>query len=193
MPRRSLIGAPVLGALCMIAAGCGNGRTPVPSATLPAMPHAFHTVSYAHEGGLSLSVPENWTTRAVKPPLIGTVSSGAAMIALWRYPRTATLPSDHASLEDALKALLAAARSRDPHLQLIRSAVTKADGKPAVEVDVIEHIGAQVRRVRSVHVYVDGAEVVLEEYSPPSMFHGVDHTVFSPVRRSLRLPSAPAA
>jgi hypothetical protein len=183
----------ILGALCAIVAGCGNARTPVPNAAVPAAPHAFHTVSYAHSGGMSLSVPEDWTSRPVKGPLLGTVSSGAAMITLWRYPRTATLPSDQASLESALKALIAAARTRDPHLQVIRSAITKASGKPAVEVDVIEHVGAQVRRVRSVHIYVDGAEVVLEEYSPPSMFHSVDHTVFSPVRRSLRLPASPAA
>jgi hypothetical protein len=191
--RRSLASAPVLGALCLIAAGCGNERTPVPSVTAPAVARAFHTVSYAHAGGVTLSVPESWTSRRVKAPLIGTVSSGSAMIALWRYPRTAALPSDHAALESALKALVTAARTRDPHLQLIRSAITKADGKPAVEVDVVEHIGTEVRRVRSVHVYAAGAEVVLEEYSPPSMFHSVDHTVFSPVRRSLRLVSSPAA
>jgi hypothetical protein len=193
MRRRSLVGAPVLGALCVVAAGCGNSRTPVPSATAPAAPRAFHTVSYAQADGVRITVPENWTSRSVKAPLIGTVSSGSAMIALWRYRRTATLPSDRASLEGALKALVAAARARDPHLQLIRSAITKADGRPAVEVDVIERVGEQVRRVRSVHVYSDGTEVVLEEYSPPAMFHTVDHTVFSPVRRSLRLPASPAA
>jgi len=44
-----------------------------------------------------------------------------------------------------------------------------------------------------VHVYADGAELVLEEYAPEAMFSGVDHSVFSPVRRSLQLVGAPAA
>jgi hypothetical protein len=41
--------------------------------------------------------------------------------------------------------------------------------------------------VRSTHVYVPGAEYVLDEYAPPAMFHAVDHAVFSPIKRSLRL------
>src|SRR5690242_7588703 len=103
---RSLLSAPVLGALCLVAAGCGNSRTPVPSATIPASPHAFHTVRYDHAGAVSLSVPRNWSATHLKAPLLGTVSSGSAMIALWRYHRTATLPSDHSSLAAALKALV---------------------------------------------------------------------------------------
>jgi hypothetical protein len=51
-------------------------------------------------------------------------------------------------------------------------------------------VGGQLRRVRSLLVYLAGAEVVLEEYAPPAAFHSVDHLVFSPVRRSLRLLSA---
>jgi hypothetical protein len=43
------------------------------------------------------------------------------------------------------------------------------------------------------HVYLPGAEVVLEEYAPPALFHRIDHAVFSPVKRSLRLTVPGAA
>jgi len=45
----------------------------------------------------------------------------------------------------------------------------------------------QARRVRSVHVFFGGAEYVIDEYAALRYFHTVDHSVFSPVKRSLRL------
>jgi hypothetical protein len=138
-------------------------------------------------------VPDNWANTRSRAPLLGTVSSGSAVIALWRYPRTEALPGDPTALATARTALIAAARSHDPGLRLIRSTVTRAAGAPAIELDAIEQISGQLRRVRSVHVYEGGVELVLEEYAPPSIFHDVDHSVFSPVRRSLTLVQAPAA
>jgi hypothetical protein len=41
--------------------------------------------------------------------------------------------------------------------------------------------------VRSVHVYGPTSEVVLDAYAPPASFHPLDHAVFSPVKRSLRV------
>jgi hypothetical protein len=47
--------------------------------------------------------------------------------------------------------------------------------------------------VTSTHVYVDGAELVLDEYAPPDQFASVARSVFSPVRRPLTLvPLIPA-
>jgi hypothetical protein len=174
-------------------AGCGAARTPVPSIAGPAAPQRFHTVTYAPRAGVSLSVPENWASTRSQAPLIGTISSGSAVISLWRYLRTEPLPSDATTLQSARTALIDTARSRDPALRVIRSAVTKADGQPAIALDVLERISGQLRRVRSLHVYASGAELVLEEYAPPAAFSTVDHAVFSPVRRSLKLaqPTAP--
>lgn len=188
MRRRGIVAA--LCALPLAAAGCGNSRTPVLDTTVPAAPHAFHTLSYGGSAAVTVAVPKNWISTRSKAPLIGTIRSGPATIALWRYQRAQPVAMDPASLAHALKALEDAARTRDPELHVIRAAVTKADGRPAVEFDVIERIGAEVRRVRSVHVYNGATEVVLEEMAPPSLFHAVDHTVFSPVRRSLHLPPA---
>jgi hypothetical protein len=183
----------VLCALPIVAVGCGNSRTPVPSLTAPSSPHGFRTVNYDRADRISLTVPADWTAVKAKAPLLGTVSSGAATIALWRYQRAKPLARNRASLESALKAIEDAARAKDPSLHEIRSAVTKADGKPAVELDVIERVGSQIRRVRSLHVYSGATELVLEEYAPSALFHSVDHTVFSPVRRSLKFAAASAA
>jgi hypothetical protein len=194
--RRGLIrrATPVALACSLAAlAGCGNARTPVPGISQPVAPQSFHTVRYARSAGVTVKVPDNWASTRSQAPLLGTVSSGSAVIALWRYPRTDPLPSDPATLAAARTALIGAARSHDPGLQLIRSAVTRAAGAPAIELDAVEQISGQIRRVRSLHVYEAGVELVLEEYAPPGIFHAVDHSVFSPVRRSLTLVRAPAA
>jgi hypothetical protein len=54
-----------------------------------------------------------------------------------------------------------------------------------VEVDALERVGKQIRRVHSVHVFVPHAELVLDEYAPPQLFAAVDRSVFVPVQRSL--------
>jgi hypothetical protein len=56
-----------------------------------------------------------------------------------------------------------------------------------IVVDAIESIAGRRRRVRSFHVFVRGAEIVLDEYAPVAMFHAVDHSVFSPLNHSLVL------
>jgi hypothetical protein len=182
-----------MGLSLLALAGCGNSRTPVPSVITPAAPKAFHTLSYQRRAGVKLTVPDNWDATSLGAPLIGTVSSGSAVIALWRYPLSEPAPAGRPALAAALGSLVSAARARDPALQVLRSAVTRAAGAPAVELDVIERIGGQLRRVRSVHVYAGDSELVLEEYAPAAIFSGVDHSVFSPVRRSLVLVRAPAA
>jgi hypothetical protein len=120
-------------------------------------------------------------------------SSGPATIALWRYRAATPEPVGSVGLGAARAALLGAARARQPKLQLIRSAIVEVDGHGAVELDTIQTLNGQLRRVRSMHVYLPGGELVLEEYAPPSLFHSVDHTVFSPVKRSLRLLTARTA
>jgi hypothetical protein len=73
---------------------------------------------------------------------------------------------------------------------VIRSSVIRAGGSGAIELDAVEQIAGQLRRVRSVHVFADRAEIVLEEYAPTGLFHSVDHEVFSPLRQSLTVSPA---
>jgi hypothetical protein len=177
--------APILAALVLLA-GCGNSRTPAPNLLLPATPDGFHALGYP-KAGVALLAPRNWAVLSPKAPLVTVFSSGPAVVALWRFASSSPSPTGRPALEQALTALLAAARHRDPGLRLIRSGILTIDHHSAVELDAFEQIAGSPRRVRSVHVYVPGAELVLEEYAPAAMFHAVDHAVFSPVRRSLEL------
>ena len=167
-------------------AGCGNSRTPVPSVFAPAAPSSLARLTFPSVG-VSFKVPTNWTRATDTPPLIGTFSSGTAVIALWRYPHNGPVPADAGAAAHARTALLNAARARDRSLILNRSKLTTIDGAQAVVLDATETISGQRRRVRSFHLFVRGAEIVLDEYAPPAVFHAVDHEVFSPLNHSLAL------
>ena len=182
----------LLGFSLALLAGCGNSRTPVPSATRPAAPGGFRTLSLP-SAGVSIATPLNWTVSGRQAPLVLTVDSGTAVVALWRYARPAAAPAGMGGLRRARRALITAVRARDGGLRLLGSSFTRIDGARAIELAAIERIAGAVRRVISTHVYVRGAELVLDEYAPPAQFAAVDRAVFSPVRRSLALLRARTA
>jgi hypothetical protein len=175
----------LLGAAALLG-GCGNSRAHVPDLSRPASPTRFVQIGWA-KANVGVKVPENWTVRGQRAPLVAVVSSGPAIIAVWSHPRSAPVPVGTAALRHARAGLVAAARRRDPRLRLIRATVTTVGRAPAVELDALEQIAGHSRRVRSTHVFMTTSEFVLDEYAPPAMFHTVDHSVFSPVKRSLRL------
>ena len=87
-------------------------------------------------------------------------------------------------------------RRRDPSIAALRVSQTEVDGARALRLDAQERVAGQLRQVTSTHVYVNGAELVLDEYAPPAQFAAVARDVFDPVRRSLTLlplsePAAP--
>lgn len=167
-------------------AGCGNSRTPVPDLARPAAPEGFRTLTVG-SAGISLATPRNWTVSAQTAPLVLTLNSGPAVVALWRLPRAAAPPAGREALTAARRTLLASVRRRDRSITALHATPTRVDGAPAIRVDARERIAGQPRRVTSTHVYVDGAELVLDEYAPPGQFPAVARSVFSPVRRSLTL------
>jgi len=168
----------------LVLAGCGNSRAPVPNLSQPATPTSFRTLTFA---GVTLQAPSNWSVVNERPPLVTVVASGTAVVALWRFPRSAPVPIGRTALSQAAAQLIQAVRARDASLQVIRATTVTLDHRPAIELDAFERINGQPRRVRSTHVFVPGAELVLDEYAPSAIFHAVDHTVFSPVKRSLTL------
>jgi hypothetical protein len=187
--RRSAL---VLATAAVLPAGCGNSRTPVPDMVRPAAPHGRQTASYP-AAGVRFRAPANWTITPGQAPLVATVASGHAVVALWRYPRTEPLPATAAALEQARGLLVGAARTRYARIHVIRSRVLTVAGAHAIELDATERVAGAPRRVRSIHVFAHGAEVVLDEYAPTGFFHTVDHQVFSPLKRSLRLSGASSA
>jgi hypothetical protein len=169
--------------LIAVPAGCGYTRTPVRSVIVPT---GLNGESFPRVG-VDIFVPLGWTESVSALPLAATISSGPAVIALWRYSRSAPPPSDALALAAARRALISAARARDPGLVVIRSKLTRIGRAPAIVLDAFERIDRLRRRVRSVHIYVQGAEIVIDEYAPPSQFHAIDHDVFSPVVHGIRL------
>jgi hypothetical protein len=70
---------------------------------------------------------------------------------------------------------------------VISSAVVSSNGVRGVELDALATIRGHVRRVRSAHIYKDGAALVIDEYPPKSLFRTADRAVFSPLLHSVRL------
>jgi hypothetical protein len=167
-------------------AACGYSRTPAPGLEKPAQPQSFYSLSVP-AAGVTLQAPRNWTRIDQAAPLVLTLSSGSAVVALWRYVRAQPLPRGRARMAAATQALIAAVQSRQPAVQVVRARVVHLNGVRGVEVNAVERIKGQLRRVRSTHLYAGQQELVLEEYAPVDVFHSVDHAVFSPLRRSLRV------
>jgi hypothetical protein len=178
--------AAVLAGCLVLVAGCGNSRTPVPNIDRPAPPAGFRSLTVG-SAGIRLVTPRNWTVSNQTAPLVLTLNSGPAVVALWRLPRSAAPPAGRAEVVATRRALLASVHRRDRSVAQLHATSTRVDGAPAIRLDARERIAGQLRRVTSTHVYVDGAELVLDEYAPPGQFPSVARSVFSPVRRSLTL------
>jgi hypothetical protein len=133
--------------------------------------------------------PRAWNTVPAQAPQVTLITSGGAVIALWRYPRSGPLPSSAGELRSALQRLIVSARAREPKLRLIGSKIETVGGHPALELDTVQQIGPSLRQVSSTHVFSPAAEVVLEEYAPTALFPSVERSVFAPVRRSLTVSS----
>ena len=191
MPRRALRVAVAAAALAsaLALAGCGESRAPVPNLNLPAAVRAYVRLSFPAIG-VSFRAPKNWTR--VNDPRLAVVASGSAVISMRSYPSSGSGPATAPSLAGARGRLVAAARRRDRTLQLIRSDLTRIGGVDAIVLDAMETIAGARRRVRSLHLFPAGREIVIEEYAPLALFRVVDHYVFSPLNHSLRLLAAGA-
>jgi hypothetical protein len=188
MPFRRPL-APILLVLSLaVLAGCGDSRGVVPDLSHFQPPQGMTKTTYL-AGGVRFEAPVNWATQTGAPPLVVTLGSGPAIVTVWRYERSKgqALPDNAASLQQARTALIAAAGARDGSFKVISSAVIDLHGAPGVELDALETIRGEVRRVRSTHLYKNGAELVVDEYAPVSLFHAVDRTVFSPLLHSVRI------
>jgi hypothetical protein len=192
MPARVPARVPALVLALVLAlgvlAGCGDSRTAAPDLSTFQQPQGMTKTTYL-AGGLRFDAPPNWATETGAAPMVVTLDSGPAIITIWRYPRSHSqvLPDNASTLQQARTALIGAASARDRTFRVISSAIIDLHGVPGVELDALETIRGQVRRVRSTHLYKDGAELVVDEYAPESLFHAVDAAVFSPLLHSVRL------
>jgi hypothetical protein len=175
-----------LAAVALLAAGCGEQRTPTPDVQHPDAPNGFKTL--APQGtGIVYSHPTNWTALPARLPFIGGARSKTATLAVWRYPRTEPLPHGQAALEAAKTRLIEAAVKRNPTFTVQSSEVKRIGGAPGIELTGTQTVAGYPFQVRSAHLFKFGAEVVVDAYAPPEDFPRVDETVFRPVLEQLRL------
>src|SRR4051812_7031354 len=139
----------------LLLAGCGNEQAQPPEVSLPARPAGTTPVTFDPQG-VRFAAPGGWHVQAGTAPLVATVQSGTAQIAVWRYPRTEPLPTTDAQLTQARDLLLQAAKARDQTFKEARTTITKLSGHPAIQVRGTETVSGQARTVRSTHVYAFG-------------------------------------
>ena len=173
---------------CVLAiAGCGNEQQNPPDVVAPARATgAMESQAFA-PAGIEFLAPADWHVQAGQGPLVATVQSGPAQIAVWRYPRSEPLPKTGEQLDEARDLLLKAAKARDQTFKEARTAIARLDGHPMIQVRGTETVSGQPRTVRSTHVYAFGAEVVVDAFAPPGVFDQVDAEAFRPLVRSLKL------
>jgi hypothetical protein len=181
--RRSLIAA---AAAAVALAGCGNDRTDPPDIGRIPPPAAFRDARFARQG-VSFRAPTNWRIIEGTAPEIATVAAGDAQIAVWRYPRSEPLPQTPDQLAAARDALVAQVRSRDATFRLASSRLVVKPGLLGVELVGSGTNQGLRRRMRSLHAYGQGAEVVVDAFAPPKLFSRADEQTFARVARSLKL------
>ncbi len=179
---RFLIVIPV----ALLLAGCGKERTKAPDVLTPGPPLGANPGSYP-AAGLEFAAPAGWDLQPGSPPLVVTITTGRATIAVYRYPRTEPLPRSRSELNDAAEMLAGAALQRDATFKELARGRVRVDGKPAVVLRATETVGDQPRTVRSTHVYAFDGEVVVDTFAPDQDFKRVDEQTFRPFVRSLQL------
>jgi len=183
--RRSPVPAAVA-ALALVASGCGNDPTPAPDTATPLPPQGSARLRFP-ESGVTVAAPGRWDQTPGAAPLVTTMSSGRATVAVWRFARAEPLPQTADDLQRARRDLVKSAKARDPSFRAGSVRVRSVKGHRALEVRGTGTIQGQARAVRSLHVFAFGGEVVVDGLAPPGDFARVDKEVFVPVMRSLRL------
>jgi hypothetical protein len=177
----------VLLALAALAAGCGNERQPAADPTAVAAPAGAETVRFRN-AGVSFDAPRNWELREREAPQVFSLSSGAAFVTGFAYPRSEPLPDTDAELAAAERRLVRQVRERDEDFDLARARTIEVAGARAIELRGTQTLSNRRLATRSVHVFEGSVEYVFEAIAPPgAAFARTDREVLAPLLRSLEL------
>jgi len=168
-------------------AGCGNARIKLGSRAPDPVLGELTAARPLPNTGIVVARPGGWSTSSGRNPLVVQYQSSQAVVAIWSYKRIEPLPSTPGQLDRARRALVKAAQARDKTMKVISSKTLKVGGLPAAEVLADVRVADAARRVRSLHVFGRGSEVVIDAYAPRAGFGRVDRAVFQPLGRTLRL------
>ncbi|MBO9533750.1 MAG: hypothetical protein J7513_12340 [Solirubrobacteraceae bacterium] len=167
-------------------AACGDGPTPSPSVGRPAMDPSGEP--YPLPTGGQIDMPASWTTTpgpAGGPQLVRSVS-GQGQIVVWQYQRTEPLPTSRRNLRNTRRSLRNAITARDPNFKFT-AALLRRVPQPAVEIAGLGTLAGARRSIRSLHVYADGRETVVDCIGPVTDSAAFNTTVCEPVLDSLTL------
>jgi hypothetical protein len=185
---RRLIVILALGAVAL--QGCGAERQSPPDVATAQAPVGTRAVRFAQDG-IRFTAPGNWRVTRGQAPLVATVSSGRATIAIYRYHRVERLPHGTRQISAAAAAHSNAALTRDPKIQELANRVVRYGGLRGFQLRAAETIVGQPRTVLSTHLFGHRAEFVVDAFAPAEDFPRVDPAAFRPLLASLHL-SRPA-
>jgi hypothetical protein len=110
--------------------------------------------------------------------------SGQGQIVVWQYPRTEPLPTTRRNLRNTRRSLRAAITTRDPSFTFT-AALLRRVPQPAVEIAGLGTLAGARRSIRSLHVYANGTETVVDCIGPITDAAAFNTTVCEPVLDSL--------
>ncbi len=170
----------------LVLAGCANERTPPPNVSRAVAPDGFAGVTRPGFG-ITYERPRNWKPVLTSASLVGGATSNTATVAIWRYPRSESLPRGRQAFEEVQTLLLDRVRQRNPTFTLRESRFTRTAGARGLELVGSQTVAGFGYDVRSTHLFFNGIEYVVDAYAPSGDFARVDRQVFRPLLASLEL------
>lgn len=185
MVRPATMIACLLAALAL--AGCGNDR---PEVSLRAQLSGETREVRFPRAGLAVELPRELDTRPAEAPQVFRAAYGKALVSAYAYERAEQVPLDDQQLRAALTRLEAEAEQRTPSYVLRSSGTAQVAGGRALELIGDQMISGQRLRTHSLHVFIEGAEYVIELLAPRREFLRFDRALFPLVERTLAVTGA---
>lgn len=183
--RRALLSLTLMVSTLLVS--CGDGPTAEPTVGRPVLDPSGEP--FTLPGGGQIDLPATWKATPGPPtgPELVRATSGQGAIVVWQYPRTEPLPTTNRTLRNTRRSLRAAIQARDPQFRFT-AALLRRVPQPGVEIAGIGTIAGARRAIRSLHVYANGLETVVDCIGPVSDQAQYDTTICTPVLESLTLP-----
>ena len=182
-PVRRLLLAAALATALVAGSGCGEDD-PAEGLTRLGGGPLIEFKSFNEE--VILEHPRGWVARSGLSPLVAQVATGGAQVSIFAYPRTDNPESD-GEVEEARDKLIRSLGERAAGFLVIRSRIGEVDGSPSVEIRGRGLVAGKPVETRSVHVYKDEVEWVIDAFARPSQFDRANEIGFEPVIGSLQL------
>ena len=138
------------------------------------------------DGEVVLQHPRRWLARSGTSPLVVQVATGGAQVSIFAYPRTDN-PETESEVEEARDKLIRSLGERAPGFLILNTRIGEVDGAPSVEIRGRGLVAGKPVETRSVHVYKDEVEWVVDAFARPSQFERANEIGFGPMIASLQL------